>query len=164
MKNTLEFKLKPTSREIKKAGEKGTCFFKSHGFSDDMVQVQLMILRELIKNGIKYGKSNPPPYNVTVHLHLAENTVIIEVMVPVDDTCSDRLISLDKTILFIKGYQDPYEPYAMLKRNCHNDGEANGIGLARIAYKGKADLDFYVSEDNILNLSAVRNLNGDLRI
>ena len=44
------------------------------------------------------------------------------------------------------------------------NGDAYGIGLARIAYEAGAVLDFFVDEDNILNLSAVRSLNGDSRI
>jgi hypothetical protein len=34
----------------------------------------------------------------------------------------------------------------------------NDFDLARIAYETGADIDFYVNEDNILNLSAVRSL------
>ena len=40
--------------------------------------------------------------------------------------------------------------------------EAEGFKLARIVHKEGAVLDFYLSEDSILNLSAVRNLDGDL--
>ena len=39
---------------------------------------------------------------------------------------------------------------------CPDRVKANGFGLARIAYKAGAVLDFYVSEDNILHLFAVR--------
>ena len=57
------------------------------------------------------------------------------------------------------------EPYkADYSRICNNsqDFEAEGFELAKIAYEEGAVLDFYVSEDSILNLSAVRNLDGDL--
>jgi hypothetical protein len=38
---------------------------------------------------------------------------------------------------------------------------SNGFRLARLAHAANAIIDFYVSEDNILNLSAVRNHNAD---
>jgi hypothetical protein len=38
---------------------------------------------------------------------------------------------------------------------------ANGFALARLAHEANAIIDFYVSEDNILRLSAVRKLDAD---
>ena len=37
----------------------------------------------------------------------------------------------------------------------------NGLGLAIIAHEADAMIDFYVSEDNVLNLSAVSNLTAE---
>ena len=39
----------------------------------------------------------------------------------------------------------------------------SGIGLVRIAYEGKALLDFFVGENSILNVSVVANIEGDDR-
>ena len=78
-----------------------------------------------------------------------------------------QLNDLDKTIQLIRGYQDPFEPYMKkLRENPGNsiNSDTYGIGLAKIAYEAGAVLDFFVDEDNILNLSAVRSLNGDSRI
>lgn len=40
----------------------------------------------------------------------------------------------------------------------HLREENSGLGLARIAYEGKAILDFFVNEDGILSLSALTSL------
>ncbi|MCP3950651.1 MAG: hypothetical protein GY697_00290, partial [Desulfobacterales bacterium] len=39
--------------------------------------------------------------------------------------------------------------------------EESGIGLVRIAYEGKALLDFFVGDNSILNVSVVSNLEGE---
>lgn len=71
-----------------------------------------------------------------------------------------KLDELDRTIQVIRGGPDPFEPYinciqASTKLNSDN---TNDYELARIAYETGAVIDFYVNEDNILNLSAVRSL------
>jgi len=167
MKNTINFNLEPKCQQIDVAGYRGSCFLKSHGFSDDTVQVPIMILRKLIKNGIKYGKFSAAAKEINVQIHIAEKSFTIEVRNPVDDTCSDRLQELDKTIQFIRGYQDPFEPYAIMRGEVSNNyfnAKTSGLGLAQIAYEGKALLDFFVSEDNILNMTAVGNMEGNIFI
>jgi hypothetical protein len=82
-------------------------------------------------------------------------------MNPVDESCRTRLEELDRAIQFIRGYQDPFEAYMVMKKMSPKQkrhGEAEGLGLAEIAYEGNATLDFFISEDNILNLSAVKRL------
>jgi len=146
------------------AADRGSSFLKSHGYSDDAVQVPVMILRELIRNSIRYGKFAPAANEIAVRLQIDKNTYTIEVLNPVDKTCSDRLKELDKTIQFIRGYQDPYEAYSKSLAELAAPSflaEANDPGLVKIAYEGGAILDFFVSEDNFLNLSAVGNLDSN---
>ena len=167
MKNTLKLNLKPIWRDINKAGEKSVCFLRSHGFSDDTVQIQINILNGLIKNGIKYANFTPSANEISVRLQIDNCNYTIEVTNPVDETCRNRLKELDKTIQFIRGYQDPYEAYSikMAEIAAHrSDAAANDLGLVKIACEGGAILDFFVSEDNFLNLSAVGNFDGDHRI
>jgi hypothetical protein len=159
MQTSIKINLRPDGHEIDKAGEKSGDFLKSHGFSDDAIHAQVKILTELIHNGIRYGKFSPSENTITAHINITENTITFEVKNPVDETCFERLKELDKTIQFIKGYQDPFEAYLLKQKEASQNStcsEANGLGLARIACEGKAIVDFFVSEDNILNLSAVK--------
>jgi hypothetical protein len=159
MQTSIKINLRPDGHEIDKAGEKSSNFLKSHGFSDDAIHAQIMILTGLIHNGIRYGKFTPSKNKITAHIHIAENTITFEVKNPVDKTCFERLKELDKTIQLIRGYQDPFEAYLLKQKEVSQNStgsEANGLGLARIACEGKAIVDFFVSEDNILNLYAVK--------
>ena len=161
MEKSINFSLLPNSRDIKAAGIRSSSFFRFHGLPDDAVQVQVRILRELIKNGVKYAKFTPSENTIRVGIHIDDNSVSIEVMNPVDESCRTRLEELDRAIQFIRGYQDPFEAYMVMKKMSPKQtrhGEAEGIGLAEIAYEGNATLDFFISEDNILNLSAVKRL------
>jgi len=159
MQTSIKINLRPDGHEIDKAGEKSSNFLKSHGFSDDAIHAQIMILTELIHNGIRYGKFTPSENKITAHIHITENTITCEVKNPVDKTCFERLKELDKTIQFIRGYQDPSEAYLLKQKEASKNStgsEANGLGLARIACEGKTIVDFFVNEDNILNLYAVK--------
>jgi len=161
MKKTIKFNLNPNCQDVEKIGEKGNKFLKSHGFSDDVVTEQVMIIRELIKHGINSGCFTPLRKKMMACIHIAENTITIEIAHPVDHTCCDKLKELDKTIQFIRGYQDPFEAYMLKQKEaCKNSsyGVTNGLGLARIAYEGNAILDFFISKDNDLYLTAVSRL------
>jgi hypothetical protein len=167
MKNSIAFKLKPIGNEIAKVGEKGKDFLKSHGFSDDTVQMQIMVIKELIKSGKTFDNQRPSGNEMSVHIFIEENTIIAEVKKPVNETTHDnQLQKLDETIQWIRGYRDPYTPFMMIARKSsdnYNDSKSNSFGLAKIAYEAGAVLDFYVSEDNILNLSAVRHVSEDCK-
>jgi len=166
MKKSIEFNVKPDWDEIEKVRNESTDFLQSHGLSDDAVHSLSMIISELIENGIKYGNFKMMDNKVVVILQLEDNNITIEVYNPVDEKAYKHLSRLDKTIQWIRGYQDPFEAYIerikeVSKKPLH-DAES-GIGLVRIAYEGKALLDFFVGDNNILNVSVVSNLEGEDR-
>lgn len=163
MTKSIQFNLKPDSPEIETVREKGSDFLKAHGFSDDTIQTQMTILHQLISSGRKFDNLTASENEMTVLLLIEKNAIIVEVSKPVDESSYSQLYELDKTIQCSRrwGYQDPFEPYAIKYREvCDNSQnfEAEGFELARIAYEWGAVLDFYVSEDSILNLSAVKSL------
>lgn len=163
MKKSIVFNLRLNDSEIDQAGEKGSQFLKSHGFSNETVQAQVMIIKELINNGKKFETPASLENEVTVFVLVEETAITVEVRKAIEESYQRQLDELDRTIQWIRGYQDPFEPYLKkLREQSANskNGESNGIGLARIAYEAGAILDFFVSEDNILNLSAVRNISG----
>jgi len=87
--------------------------------------------------------------------------VTIEVNNPVDESTSHDLRRLDRTIQWIRGYQDSFEAYIERMKEISKKplkDEESGLGLVRIAYEGKAILDFFVRDDNMLNVSAVTRI------
>jgi len=167
MKTSIEFAVKPDWDEIEKVRNESVEFLQSHGLSDDTIHSLSMIISELIENGLKYGDFKTKGANVAVIINVATRSVSVEVLNPVDDSAFENLAKLDKTIQWIRGYQDPFEAYIerikeVSKKPLHD--LESGIGLVRIAYEGNALLDFFVAENNMLNVSAVSNLEGEDRV
>jgi hypothetical protein len=166
MSKSIRFKLKSGDLEIETVREKGRDFLKALGLSDDMFQTQMSILYQLIISGWEFDNSVTSKNEMTVLLLVEKNTIIVEVSKPINDSSYSQLDELDKKIQSIRrwGYHEPFEPYTIDSRNVKSsnsqDFEIEGFELAKIAYEKGAVLDFYVSEDKILNLSAVRNLDG----
>ncbi len=167
MKKSIEFNVKPEWDEIEKIRNESAEFLQAHELTDDTIHSLSMIISELIENGIKYGNFKMVENKVVVIISIERNAVTIEVLNPVDENAEKHLSRLDKTIQWIRGYQDPFEAYIErikeVSKKPLKDAES-GIGLVRIAYEGKALLDFFVGENNILNVSVVSNIEGDDRI
>lgn len=167
MKRFLKLAVKPEWHEIEEARNKTSIFLQSLGLTTDSVHALTMVMSELIENSVKYGYFPLPVDNVEVDIHQNENIITVEVINPVnpvDESAYNHLKKLDKTIQWIRGYQDPFEAYVEklkeVSRRPLND-EESGLGLVRIAYEGQAILDFFVGEDGSLNVSAVSNFQGD---
>ena len=161
MTKSIRFNLKPGDSGIETVRQKSRDFFKSHGVSDDTVDAQMTILKELVSSGNKFGSLRAMDSNMTVLLLIEKNLATVEVRKPVGESCLSKLDELDKTIQLIRGYQDPFEPYIIKRRDASDkltSDNTEGFDLARIAFETGAVIDFYVNEDNILNLSAVRSL------
>ena len=166
MKKSIEFNVKPEWDEIEKIRNQSAEFLQAHELADETVHSLSMIISELIENGIKYGNFKMVENRVVVSINIGRNAVTIEVLNPVDETALKHLSKLDKTIQWIRGYQDPFEAYIErikeVSKKPLKDAES-GIGLVRIAYEGKALLDFFVGDNSILNVSVVSNIEGDNR-
>jgi len=167
MKKSIQFDVKPDWDEIEKIRNESVDFLQSHGLSDDTIHSLSMIISELIENGLKYGDFKTKGTNVAVIINISTSRVSVEVLNPVDDSAFENLAKLDKTIQWIRGYQDPFEAYIerikeVSKKPLHD--LESGIGLVRIAYEGNALLDFFVAENNMLNVSVVSNLEGEDRV
>ena len=163
MKKSLRFNIKPNANEIEMAGKKSVKFLKSHGLSEKTIEAQTLILNELIEKGKIFTNSRITENEMTIHLYIEEKKITVVLRKSVDESAHRRLAVLDKTIQWIRGYNDPFEPYMIKHREASDDsltGCDDGFGLAKIAYETGAILDFYVDEENILNFLAVRSLNG----
>jgi hypothetical protein len=158
MKKSIAFFLDSNGSAIQKVREKISKFFRLHGLSSKTVREQVMITKELLKACAQYSGDNSRQDKKKIQIHINTNKITVEVSNPINDNQHKQLQELDKTIQFIRGYQDPFEAFLKLKAASMNG--ANGLLLAKLAYEGKTTLDFYVSEDNIMNISAVRMINS----
>jgi hypothetical protein len=166
MKRSMKLTVRPHWEEIEGVRNTSSDFFRSHGFSGDAVNALTMVISELIENGIKYGNFKAPENKVLLTIHIGSRVVTVEVVNPVDEAAHVHLKRLDRTIQWIRGYQDPFQAYterirAVSKRPLRD--KESGLGLVRIAYEGKSILDFFVGDDNILNVSAISILEEDSR-
>ena len=164
MKKSIEFSIKPDWDEIEKVRNESAEFLQSHNLCDETIHSLSMIISELIENGIKYGDFTMVTDKVEVVINIETSVVTIEVINPVNENAFQHLSRLDRTIQWIRGYQDPFEAYIErikeVSKKPLQDVES-GIGLVRIAYEGKALLDFFVGDDRMLNVSVVSNLDGE---
>ena len=161
MGNSIKFKVKPDWEKIENIRNESAEFLHSHKIPDETIYSLSMIVSELIENGIKYGHFMMENKVLTVEINVKNEQIIIEVFNPIDKSSIKDLSKLDKTIQWIRGFQDPFEAYIerlkdVSKKPLHD--KESGIGLVRIAYEGNALLDFFVSDKNILNVSAIANL------
>jgi len=157
MNNSIELKVIPDWEEIEKTRKNFGQFLKEHGLIKDLINSQEMVLSELLENSIKYGNFKKSGSNIIINLFIDRSIIIIEVNNPIDDKSAEHLKRLDKTIQWIRGYQDSFEAYTEKLKEISKrsfEDEESCLGLARIAYEGKAILDFYVLEDQ-LNVSAI---------
>lgn len=160
MTDCVHITITPDSIGLEKVREKITWFLKSLGFSENSVKEQMMILDELVQIGSNFGNIASSKNKIRVQINIDENAVYIEVSKPIDAKDIKKIENLDKTIQFIRGFQDPFEAYQKMNTATvlKNFNGFNGLSVAKIAYKGKALVDFFVNDNNILNLSAVRSI------
>ena len=153
--------IKPKWAELERVRRQGAEFLKSQGLRTDVVDAIVMVLSELAENSIKYGDFGVPENRVVVEASIVGKSITVEVSNPVDERAHEHLTRLDKTIQWIRGYQDSFESYVErlkeVAKKPLSDRES-GLGLVRIAYEGKAILDFYVDEKATVNVSAVANI------
>ena len=157
-KNTMKTTLRPDWDEIEPLRLKAYNFFGSHELSDNIVHSLVMVLGELLENSVKYGNYKASDDHIQISINVGKKIITIEVANPIDDSNLDDLKRLDRMIQWVRGYQDPFEAYIerlkeVAKKPLHD--KESGLGIVRIAYEGDVILDFFVSEDNLLTVSAV---------
>jgi hypothetical protein len=159
--NILEFSIKPDWQEVEKLRGEAEGFFQATGLPEELIDSLTMVTSELIENGIKYGSFSGKQETVRVIISLEPENITIEVIHPVDEKAYPNLTNLDRTIQWIRGYQDPFEAFIERLREISKrpfEDKTSGLGLTRIAYEGQAILDFFVNEHGMLNVSAVSPL------
>jgi hypothetical protein len=157
MKKFIIFFLNSNINEIEIASEKTSFFLKSYGLPHNEVREQVMIVEELLKTCMQYSSFGSSQEKMRVQIEVSKDKIIFEVSSPINGIQKRQLEELDKTIQFIHGYQDPFEAFLKLKAASGNG--SNGLALAKLSHEGKTTIDFFVGEDNIINIVAVRSKN-----
>ena len=158
MDRTIRLTKNPDWDDIEEVRIECDKFFKIHNLSENDSHSLVMIISELMENCIKYGDFSIQNSQIEISVNLHGSSVVIELINPVSGNNEIDLKKLDRTIQWIRGYQDPFEAFIERIRKVSKKGlhdMESGLGLVRIAYEGKAVLDFYVDENNLLNVSAI---------
>lgn len=138
-------------------------FFAAHGLDADESYSLAMTASELLENAIKYGDwKRAPAESILLVAEVGGRVASVEVQGPVADD-PQALKRLDEQIQWMRGFQSPFEAYvARLKQlsgQSWREGES-GLGLIRIVYEARCLLDFYVTPEGRLSMSAVYQPSG----
>jgi hypothetical protein len=157
MNSVIQGMIKPDWNEIHGARDKCHSFLTDNKLSVEVVDAVIMVVHELLENALKYGNYERDDARITYTLKIGKKSIIVEVTNPIFLEESRHSRILDKTIQWIRGYQNPFEAYVeRLKRVSimSLDDKESGLGLVRVAYEGQAIIDFYVRDDNQISVSA----------
>ena len=161
MNESMELSIQPKWDEIVNISNKITEFLSDNHLSIDSINMSIMIVCELVENGLKYGSFDSSDDSLSVSVNLMDSMITVEVVNPFSEKEHDHLKRLDQTIQWMRGFQDPFEAYVerlkVISKKPLSD-EESGLGIVRIAYEGKAILDFVIGENDTLNVSAVLKL------
>ena len=158
MTKTFTMTVEPRWEAVDDARRKSIGFLDAGRVSPERIQALSMVVCELLENGLKYGHYQSDDDKLTLEITLTAEDATVEVLNPFDEAARKHLRRLDQTVQWIRGYQDPFQAYIeKLKEVAKKplDDQESGLGLVRIAYEGRAILDFFVPEEGMLNVSAV---------
>lgn len=159
----LERTLPPDWDLAKRVFDDSKRFFLEHGLDADEAYAMAMTSSELLENAVKYGDwSRDAAEQITYLAEIEGRAVTVEVQSPVADD-PGALRKLDDQIQWIRGFQSPFEAYVerlkLLSSQPYREGQS-GLGLIRIAYEARGLVDFYVTPDRRLAMSAVYQPSG----
>lgn len=162
MKDEMTFSTMPDWTEMDRINTRTRAFLEDTPLTDSAVDTFTMVISELMENAIKYGR---PGYQVDVSVVISPTDIRIRVDNQVNPEHIPNLKNLDQTLQWIRGVHDPYQAFLdrirELSREPMNEGKSC-LGLVRIAYEGRADIDFILEGDR-LSVSAIASLNASTR-
>ncbi len=161
MCNHLNLQIEPKWEEISTLHRRVSAFLRERRVAHDLVDAAAMMACELSENAVKYGAYRRAADRFSVDVRLTPGEITVEVRNPIGKSGDTNLTRLDRTIQWIRGFQDPFEAFLQRLKEISweslNTNESR-LGLVRIAYEGQALLDFYVNEDDTLAVSAIRRI------
>jgi hypothetical protein len=157
MASTLKREILPDWDAIDGVRDEVMAFLRTTAEPTPVIDAIAMVVSELTENAIKYGKFTDAD-RVIVSVESSSGAITVEVRNPTSQEDMVQLSRLDRTIQWIRGYQDPFQAYlARLQEVSMQSVESgeSGLGLVRVAYEGESSLDFYLGEGGTLAVSAV---------
>jgi hypothetical protein len=157
MAKSYALDIPPDWDAIDRVREEVIRFLRDRSEDGSVIDAIAMVVSELTENAIKYGKFAASD-RVAVSVDASDHAITVEVRNPTSSEDMVQLARLDRTIQWIRGYQDPFQAYlARLQEVSMQNVESgeSGLGLVRVAYEGESSLDFYLGEGGTLAVSAV---------
>ncbi len=154
--HVLALTLPPAWESVKSVWDSCHALLVANGLPQDEAYALSMVTQELLENAVKYG-SFARGDAVELEVRVSPEFVTVEVKNPVGEDDA-HLREFDRTIQWIRGFQDPFEAYVermkIVAAQPYHHGKS-GLGLTRIAYEGRCIVDFYVDASSRLAVSAV---------
>ena len=160
MAQQLQLTVQADWSEIERVNSEVATFLRTASLSDYDVDTYTMVVCELTENGIKYGK-NDASAAVTLHVTIGDRTIVISAVNGVTRNSQRHLRELDRTLQWVRGFQDPFEAYLERVKQIAREplGQSRScLGIVRIAYEGRAAIDFVLGEDDTLTVSVVASV------
>lgn len=146
----------PSWDEVTRVQSDAEAFYGAQGLDSDSVHAMSMVCTELVENAVKYGYFAQKE-SISATFCASDGTLSVAVSCPVAPDQDGHLERLDRMIQWIRGYQDPFEAYIERLKIVSSQSlssKESGLGLVRIAYEGRAVVDFYVDQQDMLLVSA----------
>jgi hypothetical protein len=157
VEKNFEMTIVPNWPEIDTVYNKANNYFSSFNFNLDYVDRVTMVTCELVENAIKYGNFQNEE-KVKVGVKIKNDKVTIVVKNPIGEKSLPYLRELDKTIQWVRSFQNSYEAYIERMRRISTEPlnfVKSELGIVRITHEGQATIDFIIHDGKMLNVSAV---------
>lgn len=162
MDQELRLSVKPDWAQMVEVNERAFEFLQSLNLPVEVVDTFLMVICELVENGIKYGDTHYTEQpNVDLFVTMSKQAITVHVRNRIGNGSTFHLRQLDRTLQWIRGFQDPFQAYIERVKEISREAATHGrsgLGIVRIAYEARAAIDFVVGEDDTLSVSAVAKI------
>ena len=162
MDRELRIGLRQEWSEVQRVNEQTLQFLRTCGLPEDTVDTLTMVSCELVENAIKYSsRGGNDEECIDLLLTVDEPLLTVHVTNPIGEGSHHHLRQLDRTLQWVRGFQDPFQAYMERVREISRElmsSNRSGLGIVRIAYEARATIDFIVGEDDTLSVSAVAEI------
>ena len=160
MVESLIFNFKGNSDEIETVLKEILRSLTQQNLSVTEAKKHLIIIRQFVEAERILNERKEADENITIEIFLEKKSVIVEVGKQLSESSYGRLEELETIIQRIRGHQNPLDPLMTSLHGFPSGSKLKSVeyGLAKLAHETGAMLDFYVTENHFLILSATKYL------